>query len=106
MARAPEHQIVTASDLLEGDVIYFTRRDTWSRHLSEAAVWSDPDAADEALARAAQQQNRIVGAYLVGVDLDPSGHPLTNHFREAFRTRGPSNYFHGKQADLIQHAAE
>jgi hypothetical protein len=26
--------------------------------------------------------------------------PEPTHFREAFRTRGPSNYAHGKQADL------
>jgi hypothetical protein len=29
----------------------------------------------------------------------PDG-PEPVHFREAFRTRGPSNYRHGKQADL------
>ena len=30
----------------------------------------------------------------------PNG-PEPTHFREVFRTRGPSNYFLGKQAELI-----
>jgi len=30
------------------------------------------------------------------------GRPEPVHFREVFRTRGPSNYFHGKQASQGQ----
>ncbi|NNK78640.1 MAG: DUF2849 domain-containing protein, partial [Litoreibacter sp.] len=42
----------------------------------------------------------IVGAYLADVTKGPSG-PEPLHFREEFRTRGPSNYpSHGKQAEL------
>ena len=40
----------------------------------------------------------MVGAYLADAQPGPDG-PEPVHFREAFRTRGPSNYFHGKQAD-------
>jgi len=36
MARAFTPKVVTASDLLEGDVIYLTEADRWSRNLSEA----------------------------------------------------------------------
>jgi hypothetical protein len=41
----------------------------------------------------------VVGAYLADATAGPDG-PEPVHFREAFRTRGPSNYPHGKQADL------
>jgi hypothetical protein len=40
----------------------------------------------------------VVGAYLADAKAGPNG-PEPTHFREAFRTRGPSNYNHGKQAD-------
>ena len=40
----------------------------------------------------------VVGAYLMPVSLT-DGAPSPVHFREAFRTRGPSNRFHGKQAE-------
>ena len=36
----------------------------------------------------------------------PDGRPEPTHFREAFRRRGPSNYFHGIQAELSSSDAE
>ena len=39
---------------------------------------------------------RLVGAYLAEARMGASG-PEPIHFREVFRTRGPSNYAHGKQ---------
>jgi hypothetical protein len=42
------------------------------------------------------QANVSVGAYLMPVQQSPKGIAPT-HFREDFRTKGPSNYFHGKQ---------
>ena len=41
----------------------------------------------------------VVGPYLADARPGPRG-PEPTHFREEFRTRGPSNYNHGKQADL------
>jgi hypothetical protein len=38
----------------------------------------------------------VVGPYLADARPGPNG-PEPTHFREAFRTRGPSNYAHGKQ---------
>ena len=57
---------------------------------------------DEAIAQdrllfALTQADVVVGAYLVDA-AQGAGGPEPVHFREAFRTRGPSNYFHGKQA--------
>ena len=37
--------------------------------------------------------------YLADAKSGPNG-PEPTHFREEFRTRGHSNYHHGKQADL------
>ena len=44
MARAFTPKVVTANDLLEGDVIYLTEDDRWSRELSEAELITDEQA--------------------------------------------------------------
>ena len=89
-------KVVTASDLLDGEVIYLTADDRWSRDLAEAEVLTDEAHAQLRLIDAEHQANRLVGAYLADVALGPDG-PEPTHFREAFRRTGPSNYAHGKQ---------
>lgn len=41
MPRPIFDQIITANALIEGDVIYFTASDTWTRDIQEAEVFSD-----------------------------------------------------------------
>lgn len=89
-------KVVTASDLIEGDVIYLTADDRWSRNLADAEVITDEAHAQLRLLFAEGQQNRVVGPYLAEVALGADG-PQPIHFREEFRRTGPSNYFHGKQ---------
>lgn len=91
-------KIVTANALMEGDVVYLAENDTWVRDLSAAQVLTEKDTADARLAQANARQSEIVGAYLADVAIGESG-PEPVHFREDFRRTGPSNYFHGKQAD-------
>lgn len=100
MARAFLPKVATANDLFQGDVIYLTDEGTWTRSLSAAAVAITPDAAEELLADASQFPGEVVGPYLADVKIK-DGVPVPDHFREAFRTRGPSNYFHGKQAEVV-----
>lgn len=92
-------KVVTANDLLEGDVVYLTADDRWSRLHHEAELIEDEAHAQLRLLHGAAQRNIVVGAYLADAKAGPNG-PEPTHFREAFRTRGPSNYAHGKQADL------
>lgn len=99
MPRAFKPKVVTANDLFEGDVIYQTADGRWTRQLAEAEVLRDEDAARARLTIAEQQAGEIVGAYLAEVKISDDG-PEPAHFREDFRATGPSNYFHGKQADL------
>ena len=99
MPKQKHPQVVTANDLFEGDVIYLTTEGGWTRQHSDAAVAHEPDEAARLLAIAQAQPERIVGAYLANAAIDDDGRPQPIHFREAFRTRGPSNYFHGKQAE-------
>ena len=99
MAREFIPQIVTANDLLLGDAVYLTKSGAWSRLHSEAHVANSNEQAHTMLAHAKSQSDRIIGAYLANVVINDDGIPEPEHFREAFRTRGPSNYFHGKQAN-------
>ena len=96
MPRPNFDQIITANDLLEGDVVYFTAAATWSRDIQKAEVFSDEAIAQVRLIEAMAQANVIVGAYLMPIQHTNDGHAPT-HFREEFRTKGPSNYAHGKQ---------
>ena len=89
MPKAFAPKIVSANDLLDGDVVYLTPAHGWTRRLAEAAVAHDEAAAAALLAAAAAQPGAVVGPYLADVALDgPAPRPL--HFREAFRARGPS----------------
>ena len=90
MAKREKIQVVTANDLLEGDVVYFTADDTWSKTMRDASVAKTQDDADHLLQRASQQQNRVVGPDLTEVNLDDAGLPHPTHFREKFRASGPS----------------
>lgn len=84
-------QIVSANHLLEGDVIYLTREGGWTRHLAEAAVATDPEDAAALLALAETQPATAVGPYLADVATDGDSTPRPLHYREIYRTRGPSN---------------
>ena len=64
--------------------------------MAEAELIEDEAIADDRLLFALSQSNVVVGAYLVDAARGDVG-PEPTHFREAFRTRGPSNYTHGKQ---------
>ena len=91
-------KIVTANDLLLGDVVYLTADDLWSRQHHQAELIEDEAHAQMRLLHGAAQRQVVVGAYLADARTGPKG-PEPVHFREDFRARGPSNYNHGKQAD-------
>ena len=100
MARKFNPQMATGNALLEGDVVYFTSLGEWSREIGDAAIAVNPDAAQDLLARASRFPNEVVGVYLTDVAIDDRGRAAPAHFREDFRTRGPSNSpWLGKQAE-------
>ncbi len=96
MPRAFTPKVVTANHLIEGDVIYLTLDDQWTRDLQAAELITDEAHAQIRLLDAQARAAEVVGAYLADVKAGPNG-PEPTHFREEFRNTGPSNYFHGKQ---------
>jgi hypothetical protein len=99
MSRSFTPKVVTANRLREGDVVYLTPDDRWSPFHHEAELIEDEAHAQIRLLHANAQRLAVVGAYLADAKAGPRG-PEPTHFRESFRTRGPSNYAHGKQADF------
>jgi len=101
MSRRFTAMVVTANRLLQGDNVWLTEDDRWSPVMAEAELIDDSAHADIRLLFAQAQRQTVVGAYLADAKAGPDG-PEPVHFREEFRTRGPSNYPHGKQADHVQ----
>ena len=88
--------VVTANDLLMGDAVWLTIDDGWTRDIAKAEATQEEAQAQVRLLIARSQSHAVIGPYLAEVRLGPDG-PEPLHFREIFRTRGPSNYAHGKQ---------
>lgn len=89
-------KVITANTLIDGDVVYLTPSDDWSKALADAEIFTDEAHAQARLRDAEMQHDQIIGAYLAPVSLTSDG-PAPAHFREVFRATGPSNYPHGKQ---------
>ena len=96
MVRALTAKVVTANALLEGDAIWFTETNEWTRYIAQAELITDETHGDHRLLEAMADQSVVAGVYLADAKAGPDG-PEPVHFRESFRTRGPSNYIHGKQ---------
>ena len=106
MTRRPfTPKVVTANSLLDGDAVWLTPDDNWTTDMSEAELISDEAVADDRLLFAIAQPDVVVGAYLVDAELGDAG-PIPTHFREDFRTRGPSNYAHGKQEKFSENFSQ
>lgn len=101
-ARPPLPAMLLANHLLDGDVVFRTAAG-WSRNPAEALVATDDAtaAALEAAGKAAFAAQEVVDAYLVDVAIGPDGVPVPRHFRERFKTLGPTNRPDlGKQAEF------
>ena len=99
MSRRFTPKVITANLLLDGDAVWLTAVDRWSKSMLDAELIEDEAHADIRILFANGQANIVVGPYLADAKAGPNG-PEPTHFREEFRTRGPSNYAHGKQVEL------
>lgn len=100
MARPFTPKVLTANRLREGDAVWLTASGDWSPDMRQAELLIDEGTAQLRLLDADAQAHLVVGAYLADAIAGPNG-PEPSHFREEFRTRGPSNYAHGKQEQSL-----
>ena len=96
MSREFTPKVITANALLSGEAVWLTEDDRWSPDIAEAEFLTSEAHADLRLIEAQRRQSEVAGVYLAEAKATAKG-PAPVHFREAFRTRGPSNYPHGKQ---------
>jgi hypothetical protein len=91
MAHPTQPQMLTANDLKQGDVLYW-KAGGWVKAFDRGDVFTDPAAADAALAQAQAfvMGNRVVAPYLFEVVRQDNGsvHPVKE--REIIRSLGPS----------------
>ena len=91
MPRKDTLYILTANDLLEGDVIFLGEAG-WLRDHRGARIARNADEAKalEAVGAADKAARKIIDPYLVEVSLDADGTPTPIRHRERLRTLGPS----------------
>lgn len=94
MSKKTSMQIVTANHLLGGHSVYLGA-EGWTADCGRARVAMSPGEASalEALAKADEAANRIVGIYLVAVGLDAAGKPEPVHYRERLRARAVPSFW-------------
>lgn len=89
-------KVITANHLMSGDVIYLMKDNQWSLSHADAELMTQANIAEQRLIIAGQDVKVAVDPYLADARLNTDGIPVPTHFREIFRTKGPSNYPHGK----------
>jgi hypothetical protein len=87
MARPFTPKVLTANDLLSGDVVYLTPEGGWSRQHREAELLQDAALAELRLLDAEARGHEIVGAYLADARPGRDG-PEPVHPRERLRADG------------------
>ena len=91
--------VITANELLSGEVVYLSPLHAWLPTLVTSQVYQAIEQAEAVLAQVAIE-SEVIGPYLMEVAVlnNVPGESISpKHYREEFRRRGPSNYFHGKQ---------
>lgn len=84
-------QVVTASRLADGAVVFLDAGGGWSERLDRAAVFSDKGESAGGLdaGKAAEAASLVVDVYAVDVSVG-AGTPVPLKLREAIRARGPT----------------
>ena len=84
--------LISANDLLLGDVVYLTAANDWSRVLSEASYNRDKPVVDSQLEVLATDQSTVLGHALVEANLLEDGSLSLSHYRDRIRLGGPTHY--------------
>jgi hypothetical protein len=101
MTTTEKGQLVTASRLRDGIVVFLTRSGDWSEVIDHAVLAQEPQAAAalEARAREDEKKTIVTGPYLIDAERR-EGRVRAAHIRERMRTLGPTVRLDlGKQAE-------
>lgn len=81
--------VVTANDLLLGDVVYLNPQTAWTRHLHEALVLEQREPAEDLASQLRRQSESVVGIDVIAMT-PANGAISPQTLREKLRHRGPS----------------
>jgi ABC-type Fe3+-hydroxamate transport system substrate-binding protein len=84
--------VVTANNLLDGQVVYLSNHHQWRGALKTALIVETQEQAEQLLAKAQSQTEQIVGPYLIEVSCSVGGTPRPTHLREWIRVLGSSHH--------------
>ena len=99
----PAH-IISANDLIEGDVVYLTAQKDWSGNILDAHVVEDKDQLEEfnQIGQEAIKNNQVIDAHAVPVTVEDNI-IIPRHIKERIRAKGPSIHPQfGKQSENEQ----
>jgi hypothetical protein len=84
--------ILTANDVRNGDVVFWTEDQTWSLSIDDAAIGYGKEETDQLteVGTLAEAANTVVGAYLVALKPEESNARTPVKLREVRRLAGPS----------------
>jgi hypothetical protein len=87
--------ILTANDVRNGDIVFWTAEQSWSTSIDDAAISYGKDETDQ-LTQAgekAEAANTVVGAYLIALRPEDTTARVPVKMREVRRLAGPSIEF-------------
>jgi uncharacterized protein DUF2849 len=92
---------VSGQNLLTGEVVYLSSSG-WVTKLTSARVFDAEVDISPAIHSIRLRDKTVLFPDKLRVSRAVDGRLCPTHFREAFRATGPSNRFHGKQAEIDQ----
>ncbi len=97
-SQKPTHFLLTANNLLNGDVVFWGDKAAWTQNFADALVMSDETAEKELLEIGQKEENEniVVGAYIVPLIQEQDGQYKPVELRELRRCEGPSILDHIK----------
>jgi hypothetical protein len=87
--------ILTANDVRDGDIVFWTTEQSWSTSINDAAIGYGKDETDQ-LTQAgekAEAANTVVSAYLIALRAEDTTARVPVKMREVRRLAGPSIKF-------------
>lgn len=85
---------ITANHLTGGHVLFLATGGGWSKHITDASLFSDVDSLATALEIGAvdEKTGHVIGVYDVDVSIE-NGNPVPTKLRERIRVDGPTTAY-------------
>ncbi len=83
--------LISANDLLSGQVVYQASSDLWTRDINDAHQYDERAAASEVLETLETDQSVVLSPLIVDAHLHTDKTLTLTHFRNRFRESGPTH---------------